>query len=200
MFKSLLGNRDPDADLVAAARRGDARAFDQIVLRHEAALGRFVTARLNSALDPADVVQETFVAAWQQLGTFRGKCRFKSWLFGIALNLSANAARRDRVIRERWVPLEGEGSVEPPPQESGVLRDAVEFADLRDRLAEQPDPGRQVLELYYYGDLNLREISELLGVNLSTLKYWFYQAHQRLRAALAAEERRAASGLAETRR
>ena len=60
---------------------------------------------------------------------------------------------------------------------------------MRRRLAEQPDPGRQVLELYYYGDLNLREISEVMGVNPSTLKYWFYQAHQRLRADMAAEER-----------
>ena len=62
----------------------------------------------------------------------------------------------------------------------------VERVVLRQCLAELPEPGRQVLELYYYADLNLREIAELLAVNLSTLKYWFYQAHERLRAALGA--------------
>jgi len=46
---------------------------------------------------------------------------------------------------------------------------------------------RELLELYYYADLNLREIAQLQDVNLNTLKYRFYQAHRRLRAALTGE-------------
>jgi RNA polymerase sigma factor (sigma-70 family) len=52
---------------------------------------------------------------------------------------------------------------------------------LRRRLSQLSPPERQVLELYYYAELNLPEIAKLLSVNLSTLKYRFYQAHNRLR-------------------
>lgn len=202
MLLSLFGNRDPDAEWVAAARRGDPRAFDTLVQRHEAALSRFLAARLSNGMDVEDVFQEAFVAAWRQLPTFRGKCRFKTWLFGIALNLAANRARKERTLRDRQVALEDERLQEPgdPAGDERAWVHALEYADLRRRLKEQPDPGRQVLELYYYGDLTLREIAELLEVNLSTLKYWFYQAHQRLRAQLAAEERRAVKQTAEAPR
>jgi DNA-directed RNA polymerase specialized sigma24 family protein len=57
----------------------------------------------------------------------------------------------------------------------------ADHAEVRERIAALVEVERQVLELYYYGELNLREISELLNINLSTLKYRFYQAHRRLR-------------------
>src|SRR5207247_1678743 len=114
--------------------------------------------------------------------------RFKTWLFGIALNLCANTARRERKLRLNRVCLDELENRSPgrlPLSGEFDCSAVVERVELRQRLAELPEPGRQVLELYYYGDLNLREISELLKVNLSTLKYWFYQAHERLRTALA---------------
>ena len=68
-----------------------------------------------------------------------------------------------------------------------LVTDVAERESIRTRMAELPDPEREVLELYYYADLNLREISELLKVNLSTLKTRFYQAHRRLRIQLETE-------------
>jgi RNA polymerase sigma-70 factor (ECF subfamily) len=95
-LRPLFAKLDPDANPVAAARGGDARAFDALVCRHQEALQRFLRARLNRTLDADDVAQETFVAAWRELGEFRGRCRFKTWLFGIAMNRCADAARRQR--------------------------------------------------------------------------------------------------------
>lgn len=203
MFKSLLPQRDPDADLVSAARAGDARAFDALVCRHEGALLRFLRARLCPGVDPYDVAQETFVAAWSKLGEFRGHCRFKTWLFGIALNLSANTVRRELKLQSRCASVEeenGKAGLAALPDGSDWSA-VVERVELRRRLAELPDPGRQVLELYYYAGLNLREISQLLEVNQSTLKSWFYQAHERLRRIMAASgETHARETCAEARR
>lgn len=189
MALSFFTKPDPDAELVAAARTGDVRAFDALVYRYQGRLTQFVRARLDCAIDADDVAQEALVAAWRELPRFRGRSSFKTWLFGIALNHCAEAARRHVRLRKalgEWD--EGlEGRPAPPgapgtPEWSALI---AECAEIRERVASLLEPDRQVLELYYYGELNLREISELLEVNLSTLKYRFYQAHRRLREAWA---------------
>lgn len=194
----LFAKADPDAELVASARSGDPRAFDALVDRYVGAVRRFARSRLDSAIDADDVAQEVFVAAWRDLPAFRGRAQFRTWLFGIAMNHCAEAARRH--TRRRTLVLE-----EPSEEENGNVsphalqaarQQHAEFTgriELQESLVQLPDQERELLELYYYADLNLREIAELQDVNLNTLKYRFYQAHRRLRAALTGEAAEAAN-------
>ena len=185
MFLRLFGKPDPDSPLVEAARGGDVRAFDALVYRYQGHLTQFVRARLDAAIDADDVAQEVFVAAWRGLPGFNGRSRFKTWLFGIAVNHCAEALRKHR----RLELILGEATEAQQDWAAGALSTdpfdwSIAIAErdaLRRRLAQLSPPERQVLELYYYAELNLPEISKLLGVNLSTLKYRFYQAHHRLR-------------------
>lgn len=192
MFLPVLSRKDPDAALVSVARGGDIHAFDVLVRRYQARLTLFVRARLDPSIDPEDVAQEVFVAAWCQLPRFLGRSLFKTWLFGIAMNHCAEAMRRNRAVK--LVVMDGtepEDAAPPwvgrsdPRDWSAMLaeRDAV-----RGGLGELPEPERQVVELYYYAQLNLPEIASLLDLNLSTLKYRFYQAHRRLRRILEARD------------
>jgi len=183
---------DPDAPLVSAARGGDVRAFDALVYRYQSRLGQFVRARLDAAIDVDDVTQEIFLTAWRELPKFRAQSRFKTWLFGIALNRCAEAARKHLRLRialgdgftctELWT---DHPSLDDPYEYSAA---ETEREIVRHRVAALPEPERRVLELYYYAELNLREISELTSVNLSTVKYRFYQAHRKLREQLVERE------------
>lgn len=185
MFLRFFGKPDPDASLVGAARGGDVRAFDALVYRYQLLLRQFVRARLDSAIDADDVVQDVFVAAWHGLSKFNGRSRFKTWLFGIAIHQCAEAQRKHRrlqlilgeatEVQQVWA----EEVARPDPFDWSMA--LAERDALRRRLAQLPPPERQALELYYYAELNLPEIAKLLNVNLSTLKYRFYQAHNRLR-------------------
>jgi RNA polymerase sigma-70 factor (ECF subfamily) len=174
---------DPDRDLVEEARRGCERAYDALVFRYQGRLTQFVRARLDAAIDADDVTQEVLVAAWRELPRFRGRSRFKTWLFGIALNHCAEAARRHTRLRRalgEWEEALGE-LPSPSPGDGAWCAALAERSEVQERLARLPEAERQVLQLYYYADLTLREVAELLSVNLSTLKYRFYQAHRRLR-------------------
>lgn len=179
---------DPDAPLVEAAGAGDVRAFDALVYRYQSRIAQFVQSRLDSSIDSDDVAQDVFFTAWRELPKFQRRSRFKTWLFGIALNRCAEAARKHLRLKQALGDV-GERPrewAEEPPELDPVewsLAEAEREA-IRSRLAQLGDTERQVLELYYYAELNLREISQLTEVNLSTVKYRFYQAHKRLRERL----------------
>lgn len=185
MLLSLFGQPDPDSTLVNAARGGDVRAFDALVHRYHGRMRQFVRSRLDSAIDSDDVIQDVFVSAWKELPGFRGRSRFKTWLFGIALHRCADAWRKHQRLRallgEMEVPFDSWPEDTWGDNPEGWPAAVIERTELRRHLGRLSEAERQVLELYYYAELNMPEISALLDINLSTLKYRFYQAHRNLR-------------------
>ncbi|HYT19788.1 MAG TPA: sigma-70 family RNA polymerase sigma factor, partial [Candidatus Polarisedimenticolia bacterium] len=89
-------NKDSDGKLVAAAKRGDRQAFEELVLRHKQrvlAVARRIT---NNREDAEDVTQESFHKAFLHLDTFQEKSRFSTWLTRIAMNEAFMLLRRRR--------------------------------------------------------------------------------------------------------
>jgi RNA polymerase sigma-70 factor (ECF subfamily) len=91
-----------DEDLVDRARAGSAADFGAIVARHQAAVRSFLRRLAASEADADDLAQETFVAAWSQLGRYRGEAGLRTWLCGIAWKKALGEARSSgrRRVRE----------------------------------------------------------------------------------------------------
>lgn len=165
------GAADQDSSLVARAREGRGTAFDALRRRYDPAMRGFVVRRVGpDAAD--DLVQDIWLACWTALPQYNGRARFKAWLYGIAAHkctdhfrARAQQARRDEAAFEA-------GRYQPDAYAAADLRRTVKGA-----LALLPDAQREVVELYYYGELTLAEIAQALGRNLNTVKYQFYRAH-----------------------
>src|SRR5689334_13759943 len=84
--------REDDAALLAAVCEGSARAFNQLVDRHQQAVRVFLR-RVVGPGDADDVAQETFLAVWTQAASWRGGAPVRSWLFGIAWRKAKDAQR-----------------------------------------------------------------------------------------------------------
>jgi RNA polymerase sigma-70 factor (ECF subfamily) len=186
VLPGLFGSTDPDARLVRAAQRGDAAAFDRLVRKHEAALLGYLTARLLSEDAAREVAQECLLGAWRQLARFNGRARFKTWLFGIATHKASDYLRRCAALPRTIAIDEAEELLRASDAAWGfdpqrLVDRAERELRVRDAVLRLPEGQREILELYYFGDLKLREIASLLKMNLSTLKYQFYQAHRALR-------------------
>lgn len=82
-----------DAELVARARSGDRATFDELVARHQDAAYRTALAALGSPADAEDVAQESFCAAFQELGKFREASSFKTWLLAITWHRAIHRRR-----------------------------------------------------------------------------------------------------------
>ena len=98
-----LINRMPQTDIatVALARDGDSEAFRALVERHSRAVYRLAHRMTGSPSDAEDVVQETFLKAYKQLGRFESRANFGTWLHRIAVNCSIDLIGRGRTGKRR---------------------------------------------------------------------------------------------------
>ena len=99
-FRTTDTNKDSDEVLVAAAKRGDTRAFETLVLRHERTVLAVAQRITNNREDAEDVAQESFHKAFLHLDGFQEKSRFSTWLTRIAMNQAFMLLRRRRRVIE----------------------------------------------------------------------------------------------------
>ena len=109
-----------------------------------------------------DAFQETFVRAWRHMNTFRGESSAKTWLSHIAVNVC-----RD-MLRTPWLRMRRSArSVEE--MEHLPAPDATPRHELMDAIRALPDKYREVIVLYYYEDMKVREIAYMLKLSVNSV-------------------------------
>src|SRR5215475_13424809 len=110
-----------DEELVARSIGGDADSFNELVLRWERPIYALAYRTIGREEDARDVCQETFLRAFRALPGFRGRAKFSSWFYRIALNLCRDWIRRERRAPVAQIPEgidPGELAAERGPVES----------------------------------------------------------------------------------
>lgn len=149
--------------------------------RYERDLLRMCCVYLRDAAMAEDAVQESFFKAYKALDTFRGESSEKTWLYSIAMNVCRDMRRQawyryvDRRIDFDRLPA----AVAPVSDVSIALMTEV---------MRLPRKYMEVIWLYYYEDMNLREIGELLGVTPSAVGHRLEKAKRTLRHALEGDD------------
>src|ERR1043166_1321964 len=95
-----------DAAIVAKARSGDSDAYRVLVERHSRALFRLAFRMTGNESDAEDVVQESFLRAYRQLGKFDERASFGTWLYRIAANCSLDLVRSKKRRSEQTAPAD----------------------------------------------------------------------------------------------
>jgi RNA polymerase sigma-70 factor (ECF subfamily) len=186
-----------EAAWIARAQAGDGTAFDALVTTYGPLVHRVIGRLGGDPEDCADLVQETFLRAWQGLPGFTPEAPFRPWLLAIALNCARDAGRRRR-RRPRAEPLAEEGGAGEPGGAARVLRapdpgpDAeAEGEDLRRRaewaFARLRADAQAVLWLRVREDLSYDEIAAVLGVPRGTVMSRLARAREALRVHLGEE-------------
>jgi RNA polymerase sigma-70 factor, ECF subfamily len=163
---------DPDAPLVARARRGDRWAFEQLVERHQHRLFTLAARTLGSPDDAADAVQEAFIRAWLGLPNFRGGALFSTWLFRIGLN-----AANDQRARRRTEPIDE--TREPADPQDAFLASELSSA-LQHALDQLDEDYRVAVVLYDMLGCAYGEIAELTDVPEGTVKSRIFRGRRHL--------------------
>lgn len=177
-----------EQELVKAARKGDADAFEALVLRYEKRVYALTLRMCGNPSDAQEAAQEAFFSAWQSLPFFRGESSFATWLYRLASNASVDILRREK--RQKSSSLDDENlnlNLPDPrltPHEEAERRELRE--DIEAGLRELPDEYRAVLILRELHQLSYQEISETLDVDVGTVKSRINRGRKRLCAFLSA--------------
>ena len=182
-----------DEVLAARARDGDARAFEELLRRHQQAMYAVALRILADPGDAEDATQDAFIAAWRQLPVFRADAKFSTWLYRIVTNHALNHLRR-RTAREARAGyrLDDAGLTTPrqPVASTGDPYQQAEtsalLADLRTALAGLPEPLRVCWLLREVDNCSYQEVATITGITLDTARGRIYRARQHLAEAMAA--------------
>ena len=165
------------------ARRGEKSAQSELFLAHKDRVAKQVQWMTGNASAVDDLVQEVFLAAFSALTTFRGEARVETWLHAIAANKVRNwwDANRRRESREL---VAASQTREDPHTPEENLETTEHRRRLYAALGDLPHELREAFTLRAIEHRSLRDVSELLGVPISTVSYRARRAEQLLCRAL----------------
>jgi RNA polymerase sigma-70 factor (ECF subfamily) len=172
--------------LIASARKGDARAFNQLVLLYQSMAYNQAYRILNDRDAAADATQDAFVSAFKAMRKFRGGS-FKAWILRIVTN-----ACYDQLRSKQRRPTESLDDTLVEQDYVGYLRDEAERPDefaerqelnraIRQGISTLPLEQRNILVLSDVQGLSYQEIVEVTGLSLGTVKSRLSRARTKLR-------------------
>ena len=178
---ALNADRSPlsDSALVAAARKGDMRAFERLYRLHSGKV-MGLCLRMTRRRDVAeDCVQQTFIRAWRSLAAFEGRSAFGTWLHRIAVNEVLTFQRNHGTRAES----DGEAveDAQDAPAESPREYDSGEVMDVERALATLPPGSRHVVVLQTVYGYSHEEVAEMLGIAVGTCKAQLHRGRRLLR-------------------
>ena len=180
-----------DELLIRRAQRGDADAFEQLLLAHQKNVYNLCYRMAGNPDDALDLSQETFLRAWRCLEQYHFEAAFSTWLYRLCSNLCIDFLRRRR--RQQTVPLTFEGAdgeeqtyavpdPAPLPEEQVELK--LTHETLRAAMAQLLPEHRAVLQLRVVNGLAYEQIAEVLDIQVGTVKSRLSRARGQLKKIL----------------
>lgn len=171
---------DPDASdeqLIRAFLRGDQRAFDALMRRHEDRIFGLAMRMTGNRTDALDATQDAFVAAFRNARSFKGTSAFSTWLYRIGINACHDLLRK----KARLVPSE---DVDPGETAGRVDDDVPLRMDLVVALQELGADYRQAVLMHDLGGFPYEDIAAITGVQVGTVKSRISRGRKKLAALL----------------
>ena len=191
---SIVGDEE-DLVLVHATLDGHYAAFECLFRRYSDRVYGIALGMLRTDAEAQDVVQETFLSAFNKLDSFRQESPFRGWLFRIATNASLMRLRRKRrrpeVSLEIRTGFKSDGHHERPvidwsPLANKRLEDAELGRRLKCAIDDLPDGYRVVLCMADYEHMTMRDIAEALDLSVPAVKTRLHRARLAVRERLGA--------------
>lgn len=189
-YRDHSGDQMSDRELVGLARAGDKVAFGCLMERYRSMATRIALNMLANDHVAKDLAQEAMLQAYLSLKHLRDDERFKSWFYGIVLNICRSYLRDQKINFFSWEAMAGGLRVEsaelatlpPSPQEVAEAREL--HRRVLQAVNDLSPKNRAATLMFYYEELSLREIAALLDVSVVAIKGRLHKSREQLRERL----------------
>ena len=180
-----------DELVIRRAQRGDADAFEQLLLEHQKNVYNLCYRMAGNPDDAMDLSQETFLRAWRCLDQYQFASAFSTWLYRLCSNICIDFLRRRR--RQQTVPLtfedaDGEEQTYAVPDAQPLPEEQVELKLTREILqaamAQLLPEHRAVLQLRVVNEMSYEQIADVLDIQIGTVKSRLSRARNQLKKIL----------------
>ena len=164
----MVSNQPNDESIITEIISGNVELYGELMSRYEQKLIRYVTYLARDQVFASDIVQDTFIKAYQNLQGFDKKYKFSSWIYRIAHNETMNAIKREKHIN-RSIDVD---EMEEIHYESNVIADIdrkILNTNLQACLDGLDNKYREILMLQYYENMKYSEIADILRIPVSTV-------------------------------
>lgn len=162
-----------DLTLVRRFQAGESGAFDAIVDAHFEPLGKLVARLLGWRGEAQDVLQETFLVAYERLPQFEGRSQLRTWLAAIAIRVARRSLRRRRF--RFWATAPEIAVASDCEMEQGERAEQLRMA-----IAGLGDSLREVVVMHYLEGKSIAATAEILGLRVNTVEVRLHRARKLL--------------------
>ncbi|MDP4549383.1 sigma-70 family RNA polymerase sigma factor [Alkalihalobacillus macyae] len=164
-----------EVKLVKKAKKGDKKAFETLLVLHKNQLYRTAFLYVQNREDALDVVQDTAFKSYLAIGTLKEEKYILTWLTKILIRCAYDSLkkRRGEVALEKVTPIL-----------SRVDKSSDEVIDLANALNELKDHYRDVIVLFHYHDLSIKEVANVLELPENTVKTYLHRGRKQLKTIL----------------
>lgn len=166
--------KDIQTELIDRCKKGDVKAQYSIYKNYSQAMYNISIRFMGIKMDAEDILQESFVQAFEKLKSFKGESSFGAWLKRIVINNCISQLRKNKMqfeeINESLLNISEESEIE----------ETIDPDIVHNAIKELPEGARTVLNLYALEDFKHRDIAEMLNISESTSKSQYIRAKQLL--------------------
>lgn len=175
-----MGSLDENI-LIEKTLQGDVHSFELIVRNYHMMVYTLAYRVLKNREEAEELAQDVFLKVYQSLGSFNRKSKLSTWIYRITYNYSINKFKSQKRKIET---IEIDNSVEFNISSSQDAHHDMSVVEKRkiinDSILKLPEAEKIIITLYYYEELPIKEIAEIVGISVQNVKVKLYRSRQKL--------------------
>ena len=165
-----------EREVIKRIARKDEKAFRELYENTSKKIYHYLLGMLKDPRKAEDIMIDTYTEVWRCAGKFRGDSKVSTWITGIARNLAFKEFRRKKLMTNSI-----EEHLHSLPAKEVAIDSFVRTDLLRKAMKKLSFAHKEILELVFYHEMSYKEISELLGIPVNTVKTRVYYAKENLK-------------------
>lgn len=170
-----------EAQCIARILDGEVEHFSLFLDRYSRPLHALIVQIIGCHEDAEELVQDVFLKAFRSLGSYKGECRFSTWLYRIAYNVAISATRKKK---HEFLYIEEHAIHQVSNEKVDALLGAVDNEERVGQLTQAIDlltvEEKALITLFYYEEKSMEEVGEILELTLSNVKVRLHRTRKKL--------------------